>query len=213
MIIAFVDNPGLDLVISSVVFVVMLSAGLVIREVARARVGAVVGDHIPTRAGRTQPSIRRIYDPLGSIFFPLFTSLLGSISYSWATPLPYDVGNPGPRKQVVASSLAGPAANLVFAAVAGFLVDVPRDPNLFETLVAMFILANVSLAVMHLLPVPPLDGARILASFLSSQARASYQRVEPWGIAILFAIAFLGRLLRFDEIFAAMISALLRLVI
>ena len=212
MRIGFVTNRGLDIVLTVAVYLLAVSVALVIREVARARVGDAVGDRVPRLAGRKSPSFRSLYDPLGSIFFPVFTAASGATAYSWATPLPYDMSDPGSRRPVVVASLAGSIANLLTAVLALRLV-VPLISSAFAgRVVVLFILANVTMAVMHLLPIPPLDGSRIIAVFLSPQARASYQRIEPWGIAILFGMAFLLRALASNEPFASIIGALTRLI-
>ena len=208
----FVSNSGLDVVLTAAAYLVLVSLALIIREFFRARVGEAVGDRVPRLAGRLKPSFRNMYDPLGSIFFPMFAAVTGATAYSWATPLSYDIGNPGSRRPVVVSSVAGSLANLTAALLAARLVSPLIESALATRVLVLFVVANVSMAVMHMLPVPPLDGSRIVAAFLSPQARAAYQRIEPWGIAILFGIAFVFRALFSNQPFDSIISALLRLI-
>lgn len=208
----FTANDGLDIVITAAVYLGALLIALLIREFARARVGQAVGDHVPRMAGRLSPTVRGIVDPLGSIFFPVFAAVSGAISYAWATPLSYELGKPGPKRQVILSSLAGPAANLVVAALAARLLSPITQSVLAARLLGLFLLANVTMAVMHLLPIPPLDGSRILAVFLGPSGRARLERLESWGIAILFLLAFLGRGFLRNEPFQSIISAVRELI-
>ena len=96
-----------------------------------------------------------------------------------------------------------------------FLVAQVLSPITFSStagrVLGLFVTANVAMAVMHLLPIPPLDGARILSSLLSPSARARFVRFEPYGIAVLFGLAFLGRYWN-NWPYGQIISALRRLV-
>ncbi len=208
----FSSNGGLDVVITAGVYLGTLLIALFIREFARARVGQAVGDHVPRMAGRLNPTVKSVVDPLGSVFFPLFAAVSNATSYAWAKPLSYDLGRPGPRRQVVLSSLAGPAANLLMAAIAARFLAPITQSVLAARFLGLFLLANLTMAVMHLLPIPPLDGSRILATFLSPSGRARFERFEPWGIATLFLLAFLGRGLLNNEPFESIITFVGRLI-
>lgn len=208
----FSSNEGLDIVITAVVYLGTLVIALYFREVARSRVAAATGDPIPRMAGRSSPTLRSLADPLGTVFFPLFTAVTGATSYAWAKPLSYDIGHPGERRPVLVGALAGPVTNLVLATLAARVLAPMTQSVLAARVLGLFILANLTMAVMHLLPIPPLDGSRILATFLSPQGRASFQRLEPWGIAILFLIAFLGRAILQNEPFVSIITSLGRLI-
>jgi len=186
----FVSNTGLDLVLRSLVLGAGLIGALAIREYARAVAGRAVGDKTPVLAGRLRPD-RRMIDPLGSVVFPLLASVSGAIAYAWAIPISYDVGHPGPRRRVLASGLAGSAANIVVAAV--LVRVVPTSGSLTANIGGLFITANLSMAVMHLIPIPHLDGGRILATFLSPSGRARLVRLEPWSIGIAFGLMFFSR--------------------
>ena len=200
----FSSNSGIDTIITALVFLVAVSIALLIREYARAKVGSLVGDRVPRLAGRQNPSMQSIFDPVGSVFFPLFMAVTGGIGYSWAKPLSYEIGNPGQRRTVLFSALAGPAANVVTALLAIQVLAPLTQSLLAARFLGLFIAANLAMAVMHLLPIPPLDGSRIVAVFLTNPARASYQRIEPWGVAILFGIGLVGQWFR-NQPFAAII--------
>ena len=188
----FSSNAGIDVVVTALAYLGAVLLSLMIREYARARVGNVVGDRTPRMAGRMNPD-RSIFDPLGSIMFPIFTAVTGAVSYGWTVPLSYDLVNPGPVRRTVISAVSGSGANLLVALAAARILS-PLTQSIFAArLLGIFVTANVTVAVMHLLPVPPLDGARIVSAFLSPQARASYLRIEPYGIAIMFGIAFISR--------------------
>ena len=206
----FSTNSGIDVVITALVYTAAALVALLIREVARAGVGNQVGDRVPRLAGRSHPG-REIFDPLGSVFFPLFMAAIGAISYAWAVPLSYDFSNLGSTRRVLMSALSGSVANLVTAAAAARLLSPLTQSVLAGRLLGAFVLANVAMAVMHLLPVPHLDGGRIVAVLLSPPARATFLRVEPWGIGIVLGLGLLVRYID-NWPFRSIISTLRRLI-
>ena len=191
MRVGFSSNAGIDVVVTALVYTGALLVALLIREAARARIGGSFGDRVPALAGRASPG-REIFDPVGSYFFPLFMAAIGAISYGWATPLSYDHGNSGPPRRLFVSALSGPGSNLLVAALAARFLSPLTQSILAARLLGLFVLANVTMAIMHLMPVPHLDGGRILMSFLTPQARASYLRIEPWSVGSLFGVGLLS---------------------
>ncbi|MEK7585091.1 MAG: site-2 protease family protein [Patescibacteria group bacterium] len=187
---------AIDLIFS----VVVLIFSVVIHEVSHGWMAYYLGDPTAKLAGRLTLNPLKHLDPIGSILIPLLTYSSGGFIFGWAKPVPYNpynlqAGRSGPA--YVAA--AGPAANLLialifsgvirFAATSGAALTLP--PTLIQ-ISALIVFLNLILAIFNLLPVPPLDGSKILFALLPPQQRA----VEDWlnryqFILILFVLFFL----------------------
>jgi len=179
----------------------VLLTGLVVHEVAHAVTADHLGDPTPRLAGRISFDPRRHLDPLGLIV--LVITWLNGVPFGWAKPVlvdPYRFRSPVRDMAVVAA--AGPVSNLIQAAVwLLLLTGVTRfltvTTPLFAILVLltkMGVLFNMVLAFFNLLPIPPLDGSRILNAFLSPANRMRMARIYPYGILILFGLLYFGLL-------------------
>jgi Zn-dependent protease len=202
------DNQFLD----AVLFIALLIPGVIFHEVAHGWAAERLGDPTARRAGRITLNPIRHVDPFGSLLMPAMLALAGQPVWGWARPVPV---NPGffrrPTQGMALVSLAGPLTNLSLAAVAarlGPLVDlqVPgarahavlasslgigiTTSALWGRLVFAFVVVNVSLAIFNLLPIPPLDGSRLLPLVLTEGGRARFERVAPYGFLVLFLLVF-----------------------
>lgn len=130
------------------------------------------------------------------------TILIFLVGFGWAKPVPVDTRNfDDPRKGLLLVALAGPVSNIVMAIGAGMVLRLWLPtlgsiiPPLTETVINMLYIAltiNVALAVFNMIPLPPLDGSRVLFGILPPKMAYSYSRVEPFGIFILFGIFMFG---------------------
>jgi Zn-dependent protease len=176
--------------------VVSLFVGLAIREYARARVATTLGDPTPRLWGRVTLRPKAWFDPFGSGFLPALIALLWSVQAfmmpgAYAKPAPIDTNyfRRQPR-DVVLASLAGPAASLVLAIVGGLLVRTGVSGEALLVLVT-FAFTNASLFVFHLLPIPGLDGGRLLALLLPPHAREVFRNADRYLALIVLVVLFL----------------------
>ena len=176
--------------------VVSLFVGLAIREYARARVATTLGDPTPRLWGRVTLRPKAWFDPFGSGFLPALVALLWSVQAfmmpgAYAKPAPIDTNyfRRQPR-DVVFASLAGPAASLVLAIVGGLLVRTGVSGEALLVLVT-FAFTNASLFVFHLLPIPGLDGGRLLALLLPPHAREVFRNADRYLALIVLVVLFL----------------------
>lgn len=186
----FSSNEGIDILVSVGFYWLGLMLALIVREFGRAAAAQVVGDRVPAMAGRLRVG-KHLFDPIGSFVFPLFAAFTGALSYAWSPPLNYDLARPGPVAKPIVSALGGSGANLVLA----ILLARGITPTSVEAagVINAFVLASVTMAIMNLLPVPHLDGGRILAAALPPDRRARFLRLERWSIGIVFLIAVIDR--------------------
>ncbi len=182
------------------VFALPVLFAITLHEVAHGWVALRLGDPTARMMGRLSLNPLRHVDPVGTVVVPVFLFLVGGILFGWARPVPVTWENlRHPRRDMALVAAAGPLANLVMgllwagvmrlglamgeaSAVALFLV--------YSGVAGVFI--NVVLMVLNLLPLPPLDGGRIVTGLLPPRAAAAYSRIEPWGILILVALLFTG---------------------
>ncbi|MGI8616443.1 MAG: site-2 protease family protein [Actinomycetota bacterium] len=173
-----------------------LFVGLAIREYARARAAATLGDPTPRLWGRVTLRPKAWFDPFGSGFLPALVALLWSVQAfimpgAYAKPAPIDTNyfRRQPR-DVVLVSVAGPAASLVLAIVGGLLVRTGISGEALLVLVT-FAFTNASLFVFHLLPIPGLDGGRLLALLLPPHAREVFRNADRYLALIVLVVLFI----------------------
>jgi Zn-dependent protease len=173
-----------------------LFVGLALREYTRARVAATLGDPTPRLWGRVTMRPKAWFDPFGSGFLPALVTLLWSVQAfilpaAYAKPAPIDTSyfKRHPRDVVVAS-LAGPVTSLALAIAGGLFV---RTGVTGEALLVLttFAFTNASLFVFHLLPIPGLDGGRLLALVLPPQAREVFRNADRYLALIVLVVLFL----------------------
>lgn len=172
-------------------FCVFLS--LSIKGVARAWVAHKLGDDTAKNMGRLSLSPRYHLDPIGAICLFFF-------GFGWANPVPVNPRNFSKVKMktgMVLTSIAGPVANLILAFVSMFLIQVLFRGSMNSALLAVYILLNVlvtlniSLAVFNLLPIPPLDGYKVLSALLPPKYYFKLMQYERYGFIALLLIIYL----------------------
>ena len=172
-----------------------LFVGLTVREYVRAWTAARMGDPTPRLWGRISLRPKPWFDPFGSGFLPVLEALVWSVQAfimpaAYAKPAPVDSSylRRQPR-DVVLVSVAGPAASLVLAILAGLVLraGVAGEAALVLT---TFAFTNASLMVFHLLPIPGLDGGRLLALVLPPQAREVYRNADRYLPLIVLVVVF-----------------------
>jgi Zn-dependent protease len=155
------------------------------------------GDLTPRRYGRRTFRLRPHLDRFGTIVLPGLLFLIAAVGggatvFGYAQPLPYNpMALRNPTRDVSLIALAGPAANLVIGAVAGVALRVASpDGEAFKVLAAI-LLVNFFLCVFNLMPIPGLDGSRILAQFLHGRAREVYTNLDQYLPLFLLLVFFL----------------------
>lgn len=176
---------------------------ITVHETAHGWVAAKLGDRTAELQGRLTVNPIKHMDPIGTVVVPLVLLALGGIVFGWAKPVPINPKNfKNPTKDMAWVAIAGPASNLLMAI--GWAILVKIGSGLTETLpeIGLFLvysgLAGVSinliLLVLNLLPIPPLDGSRIVSAFLSPKLVYQYNLIEPYGFFILLGLLFMGLL-------------------
>ncbi len=205
----------MDALRGALYLLVALAAGLYLRETAKAWVMVRQGDLSPKLYGRLPIRLKETVDPFGTVILPvliavLFASGLPRPPFAYAKPMPADRARIRSTRQVVLTNVAGAMANLMVVGAAGLLLRLPVPG---EAQLALFILlnANLYLAVFHLMPIPGLDGAAILARVLPPRPREVYENLGQYLPLFILAIFFLIGTLLFP-IVDALAGAVCRLL-
>jgi Zn-dependent protease len=180
---------------------IILVFSVIIHEVSHGFVAERLGDPTARLLGRLTLNPLKHIDPFGSVILPLLLSLVpGGFVFGWAKPVPYNPLNlKRPERDAALIAAAGPLSNLLIAVVFGVLVRLGAALNLpgvsgalFANLAALVVLVNVSLAVFNLIPIPPLDGSKVLAALLPRAASGAWMSLERYGFFILVCYIALG---------------------
>lgn len=182
--------------------------GIVVHEVAHAYVALNFGDDTAKQQGRLSFNPAVHYDLVGTVLFPLFGIFMGSLPFGWARPVPVDSRRfKNVRWGIFWVSFAGPGANILLALLSSFLFAivysfVPRDFFFFEPAIGMLnfsVQINLVLAVFNLIPFPPLDGAKMVSTFLNYDQARKYEQLQNYTfifIVILWTTNIFGYILR-----------------
>lgn len=180
-----------------------LLVGMIVREFTRAAVATSLGDPTPRLWGRRSLSPRSWFDPFGSGVVPGLILILWAAGASFLPP-PAAYGKPAPvdpvyLKRSVRDQLligfAGPVSNIALGVVAGLLVRVTGSTSNFELFRALLVFefTQLCLAIFHLLPIPGLDGARLVGLALKGDAARVYRDADKYlPLFVLVALFILG---------------------
>jgi Zn-dependent protease len=175
--------------------------GITLHEVAHGWMAKRLGDKTALMMGRLTLNPLKHIDPVGTILVPGLLMLAGGAIFGWAKPVPVTWQNLGnPKRDMALVALAGPMANLgmafIWALIArlGILLSAV-SPWASVPMILMGkvgIVLNLVLMVLNLLPLPPLDGGRIMTSLLPGPLSYRFSRIEPYGFFILIALLMTG---------------------
>jgi Zn-dependent protease len=181
--------------ISFIFQILILIFSVVIHEVSHGYAALMQGDVTAKYAGRLTLNPIKHLDPFGSVILPLLMALLpGGLMFGWAKPVPYNPYNLRNKRwgEVIVAAV-GPASNLLIAAVFGLLIRFSSYLNLgksFIDLSIVVVLINVVLAIFNLMPIPPLDGSKILFGFFPKQTVKLQSFFSKYSLAFLLIFIF-----------------------
>lgn len=170
---------------------------VVVHEVSHGVVANFLGDPTAKQAGRLTLNPLRHIDPFGTVLLPILLKVFNApFVFGWAKPVPVDYRNlRHPKSGMFWIGAAGPVSNYLMAGAAALILKAAGPgalPPLADSLLRYFALINIVLGTFNLLPVPPLDGSRILTGLLPDRLAAGMLMLERWGMVLLVAMLYFG---------------------
>ena len=193
-------NPG-----AFILLVIPLLYSIVIHELAHGWVANKMGDSTAKWLGRLTLNPLKHLDPIGTLMLFMF-------GFGWAKPVPVNFNNLyDPRKGLILVSAAGIVTNtmLAFFALLFLRVVNPAPFGAVSTFLIYMAQINIMLAAFNLIPIPPLDGSKILMGFSSGQFQYSIMRLEPYGFFIIIGLLYLGILNPLISLFESIITGII----
>jgi len=192
-----------------ILLAVPLLYSIILHELAHGWVADKMGDPTAKWLGRLSLNPLRHLDPIGTIMLFVF-------GFGWAKPVPVNFNNlRDHRKGLLLVSSAGIAVNMVLAFLAFLLSRLlsPSPDGMIATLLFYLAQINIMLASFNLIPIPPLDGSKILMGFMSGKFQHLFARLEPYGFFIIIGLLYLGALNPLIAFFRWMILILISLLL
>ena len=187
---------------------------VVIHECAHGWVAYRCGDPTAKMLGRLTLNPFAHIDPLGTILFPLLLIVLHSpFVFGWARPVPVNFSNLRHYKRdMVIVGMAGPVSNILIAIIGAIIIRLMSIPayTVGGLVLEFIVVINLLLAVFNLVPVPPLDGSRVVSGLLPREYAEYYNKLEPFGIFILIGLLALGLI---DKVILPIVSFLSSLLL
>jgi len=194
-------HTDLHIGIRVVIWAVPVIYAITLHEVAHGAMAYYLGDDTAKRAGRLSLNPLKHIDPLGSVVVPILLFWVSGFIFGWAKPVPVNEQYLNANKRNMALvAAAGPAANLFMSILwaiiikLGYVLSIPyAEAGLMLIYMgAAGIFINAAVMMLNMLPLPPLDGGRILVGLLPQSYSRSLSKVEPWGFIIVIVMVLSG---------------------
>ncbi len=188
---------------------------ITLHEVAHGWVARFFGDPTAMMLGRLSLNPVKHIDPVGTVLVPVLMLVLGGFLFGWAKPVPITYENlRHPKRDMALVAAAGPLANLLMGVFWSLIMRLGLSMEPSTSQVAAFLVysgiaginINIILAIVNLLPIPPLDGGRVATSILPGPLAWKLSRIEPYGVFIVLALFFTHVL---DFVLSPVVSLLL----
>ena len=176
------------------IWVIPVLLAITLHEAAHGWMASKFGDHTARMMGRVTLNPVKHIDPVGTIVVPLALLIMSTgFIFGWAKPVPINFNAlRSPKSGMIWVALAGPGANLIMAIGWIFIAILSINIPVMLKMAGAGIFINILLAVFNLLPIPPLDGSRVISALLPNPLAYKYNQLERFGFVILIGLMFIG---------------------
>ena len=178
------------------IYIIPLLFAITLHEAAHGWVASKLGDHTARMMGRVTLNPVKHIDPIGTILVPLVLIITSvGFIFGWAKPVPINFRALRSQKSgMILVALAGPGANFLMAIgwVIVAIISININQPILLKMAGIGIFFNILLAVFNLLPIPPLDGSRVISALLPGPLAYKYGQFEQYGFFILLGLMYVG---------------------
>ena len=202
----------LNTILEFIILLPIFLFAVIIHEIAHGWVAYKLGDPTARDLGRLTLNPVRHLDIFGSILLPLVLILINSPAvFGWAKPVPINFLNfKNIRRDIILVSIAGCLVNFLAAVITASIIRLDMLGSFLNAILLQFVLLNLVLGIFNLIPLPPLDGSKILLSVLPKNLMRLYLLMEPFGIVVIFILLSVGF---FDKFIFPAMYYLLKLLV
>jgi Zn-dependent protease len=188
-----------ELIQKIAVYALPVLFAITVHEASHGYVARMFGDTTAFVAGRVSLNPLKHIDPIGTIVVPAIMLLLSGMMFGWAKPVPVNFGAlRHPKRDMIWVAAAGPGSNLVMAIIWALFLTAQQalgsQEQFFQEMALAGVHVNLIFMALNLLPIPPLDGGRIVVGLLPNRLAYQYARIEPFGFFIVIGLLVAGLL-------------------
>ena len=194
----------MELIIKIALYTPPVLLAITLHEVAHGWAARYLGDPTAASLGRLTLNPIKHIDPVGTIVVPAILFVMGGFLFGWAKPVPVNMNRLNdPKRDMALVAVAGPASNFMMAFFwaimlkTGIQMDGQSIGFMLVEMGKVGLVINLILMVLNMIPVPPLDGGRVLAGVLPDHMSQGLAKIEPYGLFIIFGLLAMGLLGQF----------------
>lgn len=187
-----IEDMGEELILQIAIVIVAILISMTIHEAMHAFVGHWLGDDTARLQGRLTLNPIAHIDPFMTILLPIVLLLMGAPIFGGAKPVPFNplkvrYGEYG----AALVAIAGPLTNLVLAFIVYGLLVILQPSGIVADALMLTVFVNLGFFIFNVLPIPPLDGSRVLYAFAPEPVKRGMETIERYGVLLVFAIVLL----------------------
>ena len=193
--------PELATIVKYILIAIPILFAITLHEVAHGWVAKQNGDDTAASLGRLSINPIKHIDPIGTVVVPIVLLYFFGAPFGWAKPVPVNWNKlQKPKRDMALVALAGPLANLFMLIIWAIILKLADSMgadwwNLSQIIIYIAnigILINAVIMILNLIPIPPLDGSRVVSSLIPDRWAAAYSKIEPYGILIVVVLMISG---------------------